>query len=267
MNDGRKKSDEGKDTLRRPAKMSAVPIVEVPRLRDRVRVFRDREHAGEILSDMLTSYGGGRAVVLAVPSGGVPCAAVVAEKLRLPLEAAIVSKITLPWNSEVGYGAVAFDGTVLLNEELIRDLALTDEDVRTGQDDTLRKVARRVKKYYGDEPYHIVSDRAVILIDDGLASGFTLLTAVEALRKYAARDIAIAVPTGSFAVVHRMARHVNVIYCANIRSGMSFAVADAYERWFDVDETEAVSIYKHFREIHRDLYPTIPRQPQDLTKS
>ena len=84
-------------------------LVNLPEFFDKVRVFRDRQHAGEILADMLREYGSSDAIVMAIPAGGVPVGKVLAEKLNLPFDLAVVSKITLPWNTEAGYGAVAFD--------------------------------------------------------------------------------------------------------------------------------------------------------------
>ena len=91
---------------------------DIPEFRNRTAVFRSREHAGEVLSEMLMQYKNTEAVVFAIPAGGVPVGAVVAAELQLPLDIAVVSKITLPWNTEAGYGAVAFDGTVRLNEDM-----------------------------------------------------------------------------------------------------------------------------------------------------
>ena len=107
-------------------------IVELQELRNRVKVFRDREHAGEVLAGMLAEYRGTDTWVLGILAGGVPVAAVVSRALDLPLDVAVVSKITLPWNPEMGYGAVAFDGTVQLNEALIKALGLGHRDVETG---------------------------------------------------------------------------------------------------------------------------------------
>ena len=94
-------------------------VVDLPDLRDQLGVFLNRDHAGEILAGMLEVYSDSNAMVMAVPAGGVPVAKVLAEHLNLPLDIAVVSKITLPWNTEVGYGAVAFDGTVRLNNDLV----------------------------------------------------------------------------------------------------------------------------------------------------
>jgi len=91
-----------------------------------------------------------------------------------------------------------------------------------------------------------VEKRAVILVDDGIASGFTMLVAVEALKNYGADEIIIAVPTGHWDAVKHIVLNVEAVYCANLRSGWAFAVADAYMKWSDVTEDEVVQILKKF---------------------
>ena len=105
-----------------------------------------------------------------------------AEKTGLDFDVAVVSKITLPWNTEAGYGAVAFDGTVKLNKDMVRRVNLTSEDVKKGIEKTTAKVARRVKKLRDRQPFPDLGNRSAILVDDGLASGFTMRVAVAALR-------------------------------------------------------------------------------------
>jgi putative phosphoribosyl transferase len=219
-------------------------IIERSALREQSLVFRDRAHAGEVVAEMLNAYRQSDAMVLAIPAGGVPVGAVIAKRLKIPLEVAVVSKITLPWNTEAGYGAVAFDGTVRLNENFVAHLGLTEEQIQEGIDQTTQKVLMRVKSFRGDRPLPDISKRTAILVDDGLASGFTMLVAIEALHKSGAQTLCVAVPTGHWSALQRMAQETETVYCANIRSGFSFAVADAYEAWTDVAEEEAVAIYK-----------------------
>jgi len=219
---------------------------EIPDLRNQVGVFRDREHAGEVLGDMLKEYKNTDAVVFAIPAGGVPVGAVIATKLQLPFEVAVVSKITLPWNTEAGYGAVAFDGTIRLNEGIISRLGLKDDVVQGGIEETLNKVKKRVSKFQRGRSSPQVAGRHVILVDDGIASGFTMLVAVEALKKADADQIIIAVPTAHWDAIRKVISDVDSLYCANLRSGWSFAVADAYIKWSDVSEEEVMGILKRF---------------------
>ena len=217
-------------------------VVELPELRDRIAVFRDRDHGGKILARMLAEFADGDAAIMAIPAGGVPVAMVMAERLHLPLGLAVVSKITLPWNTEVGYGAVAYDGTVRLNNNLVARLRLTEEQIQQGIDKTLRKVENRVKKLQSVGRLAGFSGQQAVVVDDGLASGFTMSVAIEALKKTGIGSLNVAVPTGHESSIERIAGEVNTLYCANIRSGFSFAVADAYLKWSDVREEEVAAI-------------------------
>ena len=217
-------------------------VIDLTDLRDRIHIFRDRAHAGKVLASMLDSYANSNAIVLGIPAGGLPVATVIAEHLHLLFDILVVSKITLPWNSESGYGAVAFDGTVRLNEQLLPRLGLNKEEIQQDIKKTFDKVTRRARSLRGERAFPDLSKRSVILVDDGLASGFTLMVGVEALRKTGADNIIVAVPTGHWDSVQLMAQQVETVYCANIRHGWSFAVADAYERWSDVSDKELAGI-------------------------
>jgi predicted phosphoribosyltransferase len=224
-------------------------LIDIPQLRGKGRVFRDRFDAGEKLAEILSDYKDSSAVILALPAGGVPVAAVIAEKLGLSLDVAVVSKITLPWNSETGFGAVAFDGTVCLNEQMLAGLTLSSEQVQQRIKITAEKVALRLKKFRGDRQLPDLSGKTVFLVDDGIASGFTMLTALKATAKLGAQRIEIAVPTGHSTSLTELSKIATTIYCANVRSGHSFAVADAYKKWSDVSEDEAEEILRRFNRV------------------
>ena len=221
-------------------------VVDLPELRDRIGVFRDRDHGGKILAKMLAGFADGDARIMAIPAGGVPVAKAMADRLHLPLGLVVVSKITLPWNTEVGYGAVAYDGTVRLNNNLVSRLRLTEEQIQQGIKKTLRKVENRVKKLRPIGSLGGFSGQEAIVVDDGLASGFTMSVAIEALKKTGIGSLNVAVPTGHESSIEGIADEVDTLYCANIRSGFSFAVADAYLKWFDVREEEVTAIMASF---------------------
>ena len=222
-------------------------IIDLPELREQTHVFQDRTHAGQVLARMLAADDKQAGIILAIPAGGVPVGVVMAEKTGLDFDVAVVSKITLPWNTEAGYGAVAFDGTVKLNKDLVRRVNLTAEDVKKGIEKTTAKVARRVKKLRGRKLFPDLGNRSAILVDDGLASGFTMRVAVAALRNAGAGRIVVAVPTGHRRSAEMIAREVEKLYCANIRGGFSYAVASAYRHWSDVAEEDVVKILEQFK--------------------
>jgi len=180
--------------------------------------------------------------ILAIPAGGVPVAAALAGALDLPLDVAVVSKVTPSWNTEVGYGAVAFDGRVRIDAGRQAALGVDGADVRRDVDRARAKVRRRVESLRSGRGPLVAPGGAAVLVDDGLASGITLATAIEAVRDAGAGQIIVAVPTGHEDAVARIAGAVDEVHCANVRCGRTFAVADAYERWADVDEDEVARL-------------------------
>ncbi len=217
-------------------------IIEREELRGREGVFADREDAGRTLAEMMEDLAGSDALVLGIPAGGVPVAAPMAEELGLDLDVAVVSKITLPWNLEAGYGAVAFDGSVRINEPLVRRLGLSEADVEQGIARTREKVRRRVEELRGERMFPELSGRPVVLVDDGLASGFTMLTAAQAVREHDPAQLIVAVPTAHRESIDRVLEEIDCIYCPNIRAGIRFAVASAYLHWYDVSLDEVRQI-------------------------
>lgn len=193
-------------------------IIDIPQLRDRLRVFKDRKEAGRVLAGLLKPYCP-ECVIFAVPSGGVPVGIEIASELNLPLEIAVVSKITLPWNIEAGYGAVTFNGTVKLNNHLISRLHLSDSQVREGIESTLKKVKRRTGSFAKNIRIPEISGRTAALVDDGIASGFTLLAGMDALKTMRPAALYAAAPTGNMDSVTKVAAEADLVFCANIRGG------------------------------------------------
>jgi len=227
-------------------KPETAPIHDLPDLRERVGVYRDRRHAGEVLAKMLKKWQGSNAIVMAIPAGGVPVAAEIARGLDLPLDLLVVSKILLPWNTESGFGAISAEGEIWLNEEYIRYFGLDERTVQEATDAARDKVKRRARRFRGDRAWPDLARHPVILVDDGVAAGSTLRVAISTLRKRGASRIIVAVPTAHLESLPAIARMADEIYCPNIRSGRRFAVADAYERWRDVREQEVEEILEKF---------------------
>lgn len=216
-------------------------LVERADLRDREAVFQDRAHAGALLTRMLAPCADAPRV-LAIPAGGVPVAVAVARQLDLPLGVAVVSKITPAWNSEAGYGAVAWDGTVRLNDELLRHFGLSEREITEDVQRARDKVRRRTRLLLRGRSWPDLGGGNVVLVDDGLASGFTMRVAVEAVRRAGAGGIIVAVPTGHARSVEYLLPLVDAVVCPNVRSGRDFAVADAYEHWSDLDDRDVASL-------------------------
>jgi len=218
-------------------------IIEDPAYRERVFVFRDRLHAGKLLAEKLREYADeGNVVLLALPAGGVPVGYVVAKELGIAMDVMVVRKVQIPWNTEAGFGAVTWDGETVLNELLVGQLGLTREVIDESISQTKRIIQERLRKFRRSKPMPDLRDKVVILVDDGLASGFTMLAAARSARKRTPQKIIVAVPTASMGAVELLAPEVNEIVCLNIRSGPVFAVADAYKNWYDLTDEEVIRI-------------------------
>ena len=215
---------------------------EEPALRDRVQVFMDRSHAGRLLAERLLGYRGQKVHLFAIPAGGVPVAAEIARRLSLPLDLIIVRKIQLPYTTEAGFGALNPAGEAIFNEELLQRIHLSPEDIAAQTDKTAAVIRRREERLRGGRPYPELAGEPAIVVDDGLASGYTMRAAVQFLRRKNAGRIIAAVPTGSWRTVQDLLPIVDELLCLNVRFGWSFAVADAYQNWYDLDEEEVLEI-------------------------
>jgi len=225
---------------------SPANVTEDTSLHNRAHVFGSRAAAGHVMAGLLADLAGTDTLLLAIPAGGVPIATTMATRLGLPLSVLVVSKITLPWNTEAGYGAVAADGSHQINEPLAHHYRLDPETIQEGIDKTTAKVNHRQKLFTELLGQSRIDGRTVILVDDGLASGFTLRVAIASARNQGARRILVAVPTGHASSVSDIAALCDHVYCANVREGMRYAVAEAYERWSDVGEEEMLATLREY---------------------
>jgi len=215
-------------------------IIDNPRLRERRFVFSDRHDAGRQLGAFIKTLPAIRdPLVLAIPAGGVPIGKEVAVALGAPLSLAIVRKIRIPGSTESGFGAVTWDGQVLINERLRAALGLSAHEVDLAIADTRKNVNERVARFTGGRAV-LPAGKTVILTDDGLASGFTMLAAIKSIRLQKPARIVVAVPTASASSAEMVSQHVDQLVCLNIRSSRMFAVADAYEQWYDLDDCEVL---------------------------
>jgi putative phosphoribosyl transferase len=226
-------------------------LIEEPVYRDKEQVFRDRLQAGELLSKKLQRYAGREdVVVLAIPAGGIPVGYKVAKELGVDFEIVVVRKIQVPWNTEAGFGALTWSGYVILNMPLLRRLGLGKEEVDVAVRKTNALVQERLEKFRGDRPFPDLKEKAVIIVDDGLASGFTMLAAVRTVRREGPKTVTVAVPTASIGAVKLLAPEADEVVALNIRSGPIFAVADAYERWYDLSDEEVLG---YLREANQKI--------------
>lgn len=177
--------------------------------------FADRADAGRELARAVAERVGERdVVVLALPRGGVPVAAEVARVLGAPFDVFVVRKLGAPGAPELAMGAIANGGARVLNDGVLRRLAVPPEEVERVAAREQVELARRLRAYRGDRPPVDVRGRTVVLVDDGLATGATALAAVAAVRGLQPARVVVAVPVGAPDACARVAAAADALVCA-----------------------------------------------------
>jgi putative phosphoribosyl transferase len=177
--------------------------------------FRDRAHAGEVLAGRLGSYAGrSKLLVLGLPRGGVPVAFEVARHVDAPLDVFVVRKLGVPGYEELAMGAIASGGIRVVNDEVVAGLAIDEATIARVTATENVELERRERLFRGERGPVKVTDRTVILVDDGLATGSTMRAAARAVRERDAERLVIAVPVAAKQTCDELGREVDEVICA-----------------------------------------------------
>ena len=214
------------------------------RLKNKVYIFEDREEAGERLAEFIKDFIDKNSIILAVPSGGVPVGKKLSKKLKIPFDLILVKKITYPWNTEAGFGAVSIEGDYILNDDAVRYTGLTDQIIESQKEKAVQILKHRNSIFRKNKPFPQITGKTVIIVDDGLASGYTMLTAVRMVKRKKPERIIVAVPTCSKSAVEKILPEVDAIFCLNYRDLYPYAVADAYKNWYDLTDEDVLYYLK-----------------------
>jgi len=209
--------------------------------------FGDRHDAGRQLAEKLGEYSGQSVVVLAIPNGGVPVALEVASALKADFDVVICRKIPLPLTPEGGFGACADDGAVILNEEVVRRVGLSHQQIENEANKVRMEIKQRIILYQGDRPLIAIRDKTVIIVDDGLASGITMRAAVESVRHRRPKEIVAAAPCASVMALKQVEGVADrVVICA---TGFvkKFHISDYYQQWYDLSDDEVIRYLNKWR--------------------
>ncbi len=213
-------------------------------------IFENRQDAGRQLTEKLSGYNEPPVIVLAIPNGGVPVALEVAFALDADLDLVISRKIPIPLSPEAGFGAIADDGTIILNEMVVKSIGLSRQQIEYEASKVRAEIKQRSLLYRGNRPLVSVNGKTVIIIDDGLASGFTMLAAVESVRRRRPKEIIVAVPAASAIALKQIERVADKVVTCITGYMPRFAVADFYRHWYDLGDDEVVRYLNQWRTRH-----------------
>ena len=206
-------------------------------------MFRDRSEAGRLLAEKLRKYQNVPGVLLAVPRGGVPVAYEVAKELNMPLEIVLVKKLGHPLNKEYAIGAVGLKDMFVIPHENVTEFYIQNQ---------VQKIRTRLhemqKKFMGDKEPQDIEGKTVIIIDDGVATGNTLLATIEILKKQNPKKIVVAAPVVSRSAAHKLTKEADELISLLIPDSF-YGVGVFYEDFSQVSDEEVLGYLRKLNEM------------------
>ncbi len=219
-------------------------IIENRAYRNKYKIFPNRRRAGYELAKVIENESIG--LVLAIPNGGVPVAISIIKDLNITnFNLLLIRKIQLPTTTEAGMGAVTPTGEVYFNNQLLKRMDLSSAVIRDQVDQAKRVIMKRTEKY--DLQFPEVKNKNVLVVDDGIASGFSMIAGASWLQDRDASKIVIGTPTAPLTSLKKVEEKVDKIYCLNVHTGFPFAVANAYQKWYDVPEEQVITLLRQLK--------------------
>jgi len=219
-----------------------VTYLKTPRV-----IFENRHDAGRQLAAELSEYSDQSMVVLAIPNGGMSVALEVASTLKADLDVIVCRKIPIPLTPEGGFGAIADDGTMILNEAAAKRTGLSREQINYEAGKVRAEIKQRTLRYKADRLPIRLGNRTVIIIDDGMASGITMVTAVESVRLRRPKEIVVAVPVAPAIAVDRVEKLADKIVTCATADIPIFHISDFYRYWHDLSDDDVIRYLNQWR--------------------
>ena len=194
----------------------------------------------------MAAYAGQNAIVLAIPNGGAAVALGVALAVASDFDLVISRKLPLPLSPEGGFGSVTDDGTIILDETMIQHAGLNKQQIDHQVNQVRANIRQRSLLYHKDRRPFSLTNRLVIIVDDGLASGYTMKAAIASIRKRGPAKVVAAVPVGPVKIVEEIRCIADDIQVCAMGNSPEFYVSDYYRAWYDVTDNEVLACLKEF---------------------
>lgn len=208
--------------------------------------FQNRQEAGRLLAEQLAQYKNRQdLLVLAIPRGGVVVGYEVARALGAPLDVYITRKVGAPHNPELAIGAVASDGTLVLDHNLIDLLGVSRDYIEEEASKERAEIQRRLAKYRGERSSPQIEGKVAILVDDGIATGATVSATIQALRKSNPKELVLAIPVGPRDTVERLKVQTDKLICLHAPE-VFWAVGSFYLDFGQTTDEEVISLLQPF---------------------
>ncbi len=209
-------------------------------------IFENRVEAGKKLASALQKAEK-KAIVLAIPRGGVVVGYEIAHALNIPLDVIITRKIGAPGNPELAIGAVAEDGTYLLDKSTVEMLRVPQDYIEGEVENQKMEIKRRLKRYRGNAPTPQLSNREIIVVDDGVATGSTLKAALRYLRKIGAKNLIVAIPVGPPDTVKELRQMADQVICL-LTPEPFYAIGEFYRDFAQTEDEEVINLLQRNRD-------------------
>jgi putative phosphoribosyl transferase len=225
-------------------------------------LFENRYDAGTKLAGKLAEYQNQQIVVLAIPNGGVPVAVAVALALNADMDIVVSRKLPIPLLPEGGFGAVADDGTTIFNQPVLKSINLDEHQINYAVNKVRGDIRQRSLLYRNNRTLSVMKGKTAIIVDDGLASGYTMLAAVESVKRRQPARVIVAIPAASEAAVRVVEKAANKVITVDTSHAVKFYIADYYRYWNDLSDDEGVRCFKDWQNRRNEgKFPTTAAPP------
>lgn len=212
-------------------------------------LFENRTHAGKLIGELLKEKleDKSNTIILAIPRGGAEIAYNMAKVLHIPFSLIIVRKLGIPWNEEAAFGSVDPDGITYIDEAVVRYARISKEEIERVKLKELKKIKERIDKFLGGEEPN-VADKRVIIVDDGIATGYTVIAGVSYVKRKGAKEVMVAVPVCPEDSIPKIEKLCDRVFCFYKAKEGSFAVGMFYKDFKQLSDEEVMEIIEKAKE-------------------